>query len=327
MTEQGFDFYLVDWGVFGPEDNEPHGGGRGDEDPAAAGPEGARVVRGVGDVGARLLHGRAAVGVLRWPAPRVSRQELHRHGGAHRLLARSACSGSGSMRRYFDVDKYVDTLGSIPADMVKLGFKLLKPTMDLSTNMNLWWNLWNPEYVAGFNALNKWANEYLPFPGEFFRQWVKEFYQQNRLYQGELMMGGPPGAAREHPLSGARGGRQGRQHRPAGLREAADRRRVEHGQGIRGAPGRPHLAHRGTRRVGALLAQGRELARGAVVRRRRDDGRQFGHPAALRSVEEAGGRRARQAWLKMLGQGQAARSAGFLAAVHGSGHGRRGRKS
>ena len=38
--------------------------------------------------------------------------------------------------------------------------------------------------MAGFNALNKWANEYLPFPGEFFRQWVKEYYQQNRLYQG-----------------------------------------------------------------------------------------------------------------------------------------------
>ena len=102
--------------------------------------------------------------------------------------------GPGTMAiegtRYFDVDKYVDTLGSIPADMVKLGFKLLKPTMDLSTNVNLWWNLWNPAYVAGFHALNKWANEYLPFPGEFFRHWVKDFYQQNKLIKGELVMGG-----------------------------------------------------------------------------------------------------------------------------------------
>ena len=64
----------------------PHGGGRGDEDPAAARPEGARVVRGVGDVGARLLHGRAAVGVLPDDASGVSPQELHRHGGPHRLL-------------------------------------------------------------------------------------------------------------------------------------------------------------------------------------------------------------------------------------------------
>src|SRR4029450_12589749 len=43
-----------------------------------------------------------------------------------------------------------------------------------------------------FTALNKWANEYLPFPGEFFRQWVKEFYQQNKLVKGELVMGGRP---------------------------------------------------------------------------------------------------------------------------------------
>jgi polyhydroxyalkanoate synthase len=73
-----------------------------------------------------------------------------------------------------------------------MGFKLLKPTMDLSTNLNLWWNLWNADYVSGFNALNKWANEYLPFPGEFFRQWVKDYYQQNRLIKGELTMAGRP---------------------------------------------------------------------------------------------------------------------------------------
>ncbi len=76
--------------------------------------------------------------------------------------------------------------------MVKAGFKLLKPTMDLSTNLNLWWNLWNDKYVEGFHALNKWANEYVAFPGEFFRQWVRDFYQDNKLYRGELVMGGRP---------------------------------------------------------------------------------------------------------------------------------------
>jgi polyhydroxyalkanoate synthase len=44
--------------------------------------------------------------------------------------------------------------------------------------------------VEGFLALNKWANEFTPFPGEFFRQWVKEFYQQNKLVKGELVLGG-----------------------------------------------------------------------------------------------------------------------------------------
>jgi len=92
----------------------------------------------------------------------------------------------------FNVDRFVDTLGSVPADMVKAGFKLLKPTMDLSTNVNLWWNLWNDKYLEGFQALNKWANEYVAFPGEFFRQWVRDFYQDNKLFRGELVMGGRP---------------------------------------------------------------------------------------------------------------------------------------
>ncbi len=189
MTQLGFDFYLVDWGVFGPEDN------------------GLTVEHAV----TRIL-------------PRLARKALE-SSGASEMSVLGYCMGAPLSAsfvathpefplknyvdmagpidfahaglfglwldpRFFDVDKYVDTLGTIPADMVKLGFKLLKPTMDLSTSLNLWWNLWNPDYVTGFNALNKWANEYLPFPGEFFRQWVKEFYQQNKLIKGELVMGG-----------------------------------------------------------------------------------------------------------------------------------------
>jgi hypothetical protein len=40
-------------------------------------------------------------------------------------------------KRYFDIDKLVDTFGSMPADMIRLRFKLLKPTMDLSTSTTL----------------------------------------------------------------------------------------------------------------------------------------------------------------------------------------------
>ena len=189
MTQQGFDFYLLDWGVFGPEDN------------------GLTVE----DAVTKIL-------------PRMARKALE-SSGATEMSVLGYCMGAPlsacflathpefPVKNYinmagpidfanvglfgkwldasvFDVDKYVDTLGSIPAEMVKMGFKLLKPTMDLNTNLNLWWNLWNPDYVAGFNALNKWANEYLPFPGEFFRHWVKDFYQQNRLIKGELVMAG-----------------------------------------------------------------------------------------------------------------------------------------
>mgnify|MGYP003581289824 FL=1 len=189
MTQQGFDFYLVDWGVFGEEDN------------------GLTVEHAVTKILPRLARkalessGASEMSVLGYcmGAPlSASFVTTHPEFPLKNFInmagpidfAHVGLFGKWLAPEVFDVDKYVDTLGSIPADMVKMGFKLLKPTMDVSTNLNLWWNLWNPEYVSGFNALNKWANEYLPFPGEFFRQWVRDFYQQNKLIKGELVMGG-----------------------------------------------------------------------------------------------------------------------------------------
>ena len=189
MTRQGFDFYLVDWGVFGPEDN------------------GLTVEEVVSRLLPRLAQkalessGASEMSVLGYcmGAPlSASFLATHRDFPVKNFIniagpfdfSKVGLFGRWLDPRCFDVDKYVDTLGGVPADMIKVSFKLLKPTMDLSTNLNLWWNLWNPDYVTGFKALNKWANDYVAIPGEFFRQWVKEFYQENRLIRGELSLGG-----------------------------------------------------------------------------------------------------------------------------------------
>ena len=191
MTGQGFDFFLVDWGVFGEEDN------------------GLTVEDAVTKILSRLARkaleasGASEMSVLGYcmGAP-LSASFVATHPDFPLKnyvdmagpidFAHVGLFGKWLDASVFDVDKYVDTLGSIPAEMVKMGFKLLKPTMDVSTNLNLWWNLWNPDYVSGFNALNKWANEYCPFPGEFFRQWVKDFYQGNKLITDRLELGGEP---------------------------------------------------------------------------------------------------------------------------------------
>jgi polyhydroxyalkanoate synthase len=191
MTREGFDFFLLDWGVFGPEDND-----LSVEDcatkilPRMA----AKVLEVTGAeelsilgycMGAPI----AASTVAAYPEIPV-RNFIDMAGPID--FSRVGLFGLWLDRRYFDVDRFVDTLGTVPADLVKAGFKLIKPTMDLSTNLNLWWNLWNDKYVEGFNALNKWANEYVAFPGEFFRQWVRDFYQDNKLCRGELVYAGRP---------------------------------------------------------------------------------------------------------------------------------------
>jgi polyhydroxyalkanoate synthase len=191
MTQQGFDFYLLDWGVFGPEDNAltleecvtkilPRMAAKTLES------SGASDLSVLGYcMGAPL----SACFIASHPEVPV-RNFVNMAGPID--FSKIGLFGLWLDKKYFNVDRFVDVIGAVPADMVKAGFKLLKPTMDISTSLNLWWNLWNDTYVEGFSALNQWANEYVAFPAEFFRQWVGDFYQDNKLVKGELRMGGRP---------------------------------------------------------------------------------------------------------------------------------------
>jgi poly[(R)-3-hydroxyalkanoate] polymerase subunit PhaC len=191
MTGKGFDFYLLDWGVFGPEDN----GLTFEDCVAKILPKMARKVLETSEADSLSVLGYCMGAPLS-----VSFVASHPEVPVANYIdmagpidfSQIGLFGLWLDRRFFNVDRFVDTLGAVPADLVKAGFKLLKPTMDLTTNLNLWWNLWNDKYVEGFNALNKWANEYVAFPGEFFRQWVRDFYQDNKLFRGELVFGGRP---------------------------------------------------------------------------------------------------------------------------------------
>jgi polyhydroxyalkanoate synthase len=191
MTGQGFDFYLLDWGVFGPEDD-----GLTLEDcvvkilPRMA----AKALESSGASGLTVLGycmGAPLAACFIATHPEVPVRNFIDMAGPIDF-SKIGLFGLWLDRRFFDVDRFVDTIGAVPADLVRAGFKLLKPTMDLSTGVNLWWNLWNDKYVEGFGALNRWANEYVAFPAEFFRQWVRDFYQDNRLIRGQLRLGGRP---------------------------------------------------------------------------------------------------------------------------------------
>jgi polyhydroxyalkanoate synthase subunit PhaC len=191
MTREGFDFYLLDWGVFGPEDNDLTF-----EDCVAK-----ILPRMVGKVlETSKTESLSMLGYCMGAPLSASFVASHPEVPVKNYInmagpidfSKVGLFGLWLDAKYFDVDRFVDTLGAVPADLVKAGFKLLKPTMDASTYTNLWWNLWNDKYVEGFTALNKWANEYVAFPGEFFRQWVRDFYQGNRLVKGDLVFGGRP---------------------------------------------------------------------------------------------------------------------------------------
>jgi polyhydroxyalkanoate synthase subunit PhaC len=189
MVREGYDFFLLDWGVYGEEDN----GLTVDDCVTGLLPRVARKVLEASGAGSLAIIGYCMGAPLSASYLAVS-PDLPVRGFVNMAgpidFAKAGLFATWLDKRFYDVDRVVDAMGAIPADWVRTGFKLLRPTMDVSTALNLWWNLDNERYVEGYRALSRWANEYVPFPGEFFRQWVKEFYQENRLVSGQLRLGG-----------------------------------------------------------------------------------------------------------------------------------------
>ena len=95
-----------------------------------------------------------------------------------------------SDKRYFDVDKLVDTVGNAPPEMIFRSFDMLRPADSVAGKVRLLDNLWNDEFVKGYRMFDRWASDILPLPGEFFRQTTKEFMWENKLHKNALVLGG-----------------------------------------------------------------------------------------------------------------------------------------
>jgi polyhydroxyalkanoate synthase len=92
--------------------------------------------------------------------------------------------------RSFDIDRFIDRVGVVPADVVQSGFEALRPAARAAGQLRLWDNLWNDQYVKGFRMMERWGNETLPLPGGYFRQTTKALLRDNALHNGTLKIGG-----------------------------------------------------------------------------------------------------------------------------------------
>jgi polyhydroxyalkanoate synthase len=93
-------------------------------------------------------------------------------------------------RRYFDVDRIVDTLGNVPPELMYASFDMLRPVSQVAGRLRLWDNMWNDEFTKSFRVFDRWATDQIPFPGECFRQYTKDFMWENKLRKNELELGG-----------------------------------------------------------------------------------------------------------------------------------------
>lgn len=188
LLRQGFDVFMMDWGVPRPQD---------------------RVLR-LENYAFDLMP-RCVEAVQRVTKEREFSFLGYCMGGLFGLLYGSAFPDSGLknlasvaspvdfegvrlMRqwadpRWFDVDRLIDTHGNVPAEVIRSSLELLRPLDRMMGYIRLWDNMWDADYVYNWRIRNRWANDQIPFPGECYRQMVKELLWANKLMKGELVLG------------------------------------------------------------------------------------------------------------------------------------------
>ena len=91
-------------------------------------------------------------------------------------------------RRWFDVDRLVDAIGNVPPDFMLRSFEMLRPMDRWMSYLRLIDNLWDPVFVYGYRVMYKWTNEQIPFPGEAYRQMIRELMWENKLMKNTMSL-------------------------------------------------------------------------------------------------------------------------------------------
>jgi polyhydroxyalkanoate synthase len=189
LLKHGFDVYMIDWGVPRPEDSRL----RFEDYVLDFIPD--AVERVLEDCGEDEL---SIVGYCMGGQLATMYAALHPDGPLKNLACFTTPVDAEGMdlfkrwtdRRYFDVDRVVDTLGNVPPELLYASFDMLKPAARVAKNVQLWDNLWNDEFVKSYRMFDRWAADQIPFPGECFRQMTKQMMWDNRFVKNEFEIGG-----------------------------------------------------------------------------------------------------------------------------------------
>jgi len=88
------------------------------------------------------------------------------------------------------IEHLIGKLGNIPGDLSSTMFKMISPTKNVTRYADLFMNMWNDEYVNGFDAMNHWVGEFIDYPAEAFQQFFHEFVYNNGFKEGGAVLGG-----------------------------------------------------------------------------------------------------------------------------------------
>lgn len=95
------------------------------------------------------------------------------------------------LARNTDVDRLVDTLGNVPGRLIAQQFLMRSPfAQHIQKYADLVDLFEDHDGLLTFLRMEKWINDSPDHPGETFRTWIKDCYQQNRLVKGSFVLAG-----------------------------------------------------------------------------------------------------------------------------------------
>ncbi len=93
--------------------------------------------------------------------------------------------------KHMDVDTMIDAHGNLSADMMNLGFLMLNPARLMIDKYQGFLNHMDKKvFLENFIRMEKWIFDSPDLPGEVFREFVRECYQENKLIRNKLEIGG-----------------------------------------------------------------------------------------------------------------------------------------
>jgi polyhydroxyalkanoate synthase subunit PhaC len=95
-----------------------------------------------------------------------------------------------SDKRFFDVDRMVQTFGQAPAEYLYSGFSMLRPADRMAGTIRLWDNMWNDEFVKSYRMFDRWSTDMLPLAGRYFKETTEKLMWDNDLYEGRMEIAG-----------------------------------------------------------------------------------------------------------------------------------------
>jgi len=188
LLKQGFDIYMIDWGSAEPIDRYLSFGDYVNRYIDRF----VDIVRDASGQERISLHGYCMGGTMSAMYTALHSEKVKNlYVTAPVIDVEKDTTVLGNLSKHIDADLLIDNFGNIPPEFMYLCFTILKPfKQGVNKYIEFMRHLDDKAYVENFMRVEKWLYDTPAIPGETFRQWIKDIYQQNLLVKNQMKVNG-----------------------------------------------------------------------------------------------------------------------------------------